>query len=141
MARKALQALYCWTGTVEDLTVHLASTDRGACRLGLELNRSGSCSDFFRKVFPSVPILEDRRANSELWEAVNSLILGKSPQERPALDIFLTPFQQKVLETAAGIPFGSRATYQEVATALGSPGAARAVGQALGRNPVPVIFP
>jgi len=52
-----------------------------------------------------------------------------------------TPFQRKVLAATAAIPYGDVATYSDVATAIGSPGAARATGNALGANPMPVVVP
>jgi methylated-DNA-[protein]-cysteine S-methyltransferase len=51
------------------------------------------------------------------------------------------PFQRKVYEAARSIPWGQIASYGELARQTGSPGAARAVGHALSRNPVPVIIP
>lgn len=53
----------------------------------------------------------------------------------------LTAFQWKVLSVASTIPLGETRSYQWVARAIGSPKAARAVGQALRRNPYPVIIP
>jgi|SRR6185369_2976591 len=50
-------------------------------------------------------------------------------------------FHRRVYEVARGIPPGSTFTYGEVAARLGMPGAAQAVGQALGRNPVPILVP
>jgi methylated-DNA-[protein]-cysteine S-methyltransferase len=51
------------------------------------------------------------------------------------------PFEQKVYEAARCVPWGHTVSYGELARQTGSPGAARAVGQALSRNPVPVIIP
>lgn len=51
------------------------------------------------------------------------------------------PFHRRVYEVARTIPRGATLTYGEVAARVGVPGSARAVGQALGRNPVPVIVP
>ena len=51
------------------------------------------------------------------------------------------PFVQKVCEAAREIPAGKTVTYAELAHALGQPAAVRAVGQALGRNPIPLIIP
>lgn len=45
------------------------------------------------------------------------------------------------LASSARIPFGETKTYGEVAKMMGSPGGARAVGQAMGKNPLPLIFP
>lgn len=53
----------------------------------------------------------------------------------------LTPFQWKVLETVMTIPSGETRTYQWVARRIGKPGAVRAVGTALRKNPFPVIIP
>ncbi|WAL64779.1 methylated-DNA--[protein]-cysteine S-methyltransferase [Amycolatopsis cynarae] len=50
-------------------------------------------------------------------------------------------FHLRVYELARTIPPGSTLTYGEVATRLGLPGSAQAVGQALGRNPVPIVVP
>ncbi len=52
-----------------------------------------------------------------------------------------TPFQRKVWEKTRLIPYGGTRSYSWVAEQVGKPGAARAVGQALGRNPLPIITP
>jgi methylated-DNA-[protein]-cysteine S-methyltransferase len=57
-----------------------------------------------------------------------------------ALDL-CTPFQRRVLLAEARIPRGAVSTYGRVARAVGEPSAARAVGQALGRNPFPIMIP
>ena len=53
----------------------------------------------------------------------------------------LPEFHQRVYDIARTIPPGVTLTYGEVAKRLGDSGSARAVGQALGRNPIPVIVP
>ncbi len=70
------------------------------------------------------------------------LALKGMPHELPPLDIDdLTPFRKEVLEAIRGIPFGKRLTYGELARLVGRPKGGRAVGQALGWNPVPIFFP
>ena len=67
--------------------------------------------------------------------------------EKPArgldlpLDIQGTAFQRRVWEITRNIPRGHTMTYGEIARRAGSPGAARAVGQAMAHNPWPVIVP
>jgi methylated-DNA-[protein]-cysteine S-methyltransferase len=51
------------------------------------------------------------------------------------------PFVREVCEAAREIPAGKTMTYAELANALGRPTVARAVGRALGRNPIPLIIP
>ena len=53
----------------------------------------------------------------------------------------MTEFGEAVLRACAEIDYGVTCTYGELAAAVGAPRAARAVGQALGRNPLPVIVP
>ncbi|HYM39619.1 MAG TPA: methylated-DNA--[protein]-cysteine S-methyltransferase [Thermoplasmata archaeon] len=52
-----------------------------------------------------------------------------------------TPFERRVYEATRRIPFGKVATYGQVAKAIGQPNAQRAVGQALGKNPIVAVIP
>jgi methylated-DNA-[protein]-cysteine S-methyltransferase len=52
-----------------------------------------------------------------------------------------TPFQRRVWQALLAIPFGSVRTYGDVARDIGQPHATRAVGQANGRNPLPIVIP
>jgi methylated-DNA-[protein]-cysteine S-methyltransferase len=52
-----------------------------------------------------------------------------------------TPFQREVWEVTRLIPYGETRSYTWVAEQIGKPGALRAVGQALARNPLPIIIP
>lgn len=53
----------------------------------------------------------------------------------------VSDFSRAVLEATAAVPFGETRTYAEIAAAIGKPGATRAVGNALNKNPVPLIVP
>lgn len=53
----------------------------------------------------------------------------------------MPPFRRSVLEATASVPFGQVDTYAGIARRIGNPKATRAVGNALGRNPIPVIVP
>jgi methylated-DNA-[protein]-cysteine S-methyltransferase len=71
-------------------------------------------------------------------------LLGGEPVNlsRVSLDMSGVPeFDRRVYEIARGVPPGSIITYGEIAVRLGDPGASRAVGQALGRNPFPIVVP
>jgi O-6-methylguanine DNA methyltransferase len=70
--------------------------------------------------------------------------LAGEPQDLTALPLdlsVLAPFQRAVYERIRALPPGRTTTYGEVAAMLGKPGASRAVGQALGRNPFLVAIP
>jgi methylated-DNA-[protein]-cysteine S-methyltransferase len=72
--------------------------------------------------------------------ALADYFAGRAPQ-LPALDLRGSPFQLTVWRALTGIPFGEQVTYGELAGTIGSPGAARAVGAANGRNPVAILVP
>lgn len=52
-----------------------------------------------------------------------------------------TPFQQRVYAELLKIPYGEKRSYKQIAEALGSPGAMRAVGGANNKNPIPILVP
>ncbi|NUM43875.1 MAG: methylated-DNA--[protein]-cysteine S-methyltransferase [Anaerolineales bacterium] len=73
---------------------------------------------------------------------IKDYLQGKSTTLDLPFDIHaLTPFQQQVLLAALQIPRGQVYTYADIARKIGNPKAVRAVGQALGRNPVPIVIP
>lgn len=76
-------------------------------------------------------------------EAMGALLRGESSELRSIpLDLDgIAPFEQRVYEVARTIPPGTTLSYGEIARRLGAPGAARDVGQALGRNPFPIVVP
>jgi methylated-DNA-[protein]-cysteine S-methyltransferase len=74
---------------------------------------------------------------------IGALLAGKpSDLARIELDMRdLPPFHRRVYEAARAIPPGATCSYGELALRLGAPGSARAVGQALGKNPYAIIVP
>jgi O6-methylguanine-DNA--protein-cysteine methyltransferase len=141
MARTALPLIYCWTLRFDALSVHLASSDRGALQVALSLNPTPDGPDFLAERWASHELLKDRTFNLPLIEHVTAALHGRPASGTLHLDIHLTPFQRKALDTIARIPFGQTMTYGQVAMAMGQRAATRAVGQAMGRNPLPLIFP
>jgi methylated-DNA-[protein]-cysteine S-methyltransferase len=79
----------------------------------------------------------------EAVEGIVALLCGESPDLcKIALDMGNVPeFDRSVYEVTRRIPRGETRSYGEIAAELGDPAAARAVGQALGRNPFPIIVP
>lgn len=76
-----------------------------------------------------------------LVEQVQAYLAGRQTSLDWPLDLEGSPFDLRVWEEARRIPYGSTVTYGELAATLGGPGLARAVGQALARNPVPLFIP
>lgn len=88
---------------------------------------------------PSIPPLQIK----EIIRRVQKHLQGDLQDFRdiPVILEGVSPFVLKVYEAAREIPPGQTVTYADLANTLGQPAAARAVGQALGRNPIPLIIP
>jgi methylated-DNA-[protein]-cysteine S-methyltransferase len=79
---------------------------------------------------------------TDLEERLKLYFSGRKVEFNDKLDLSgATPFRQAVWEKTRLIPYGETRSYLWIAEQLGKPEAARAVGQALGRNPLPVIVP
>ena len=141
MARTSLQKIYCGVMKLDRLYIHMASTEKGALRIGLSLRSKPDAKDFFKRLYPSSELVEDNDANRPLQRAIEAAFSNKEHQDKLHLDVACTPFQWSAMKAIAEIPFGETRTYKEVAAMAGSPKGARAVGQAMGRNPLPLIFP
>jgi methylated-DNA-[protein]-cysteine S-methyltransferase len=88
-------------------------------------------------------VLEVPRMTDPVRRELDAYFDGRVRRFRSAVDWSLTAegFSRRVLEETARIPFGSVSTYRDVAGRAGSPRAARAAGNALHDNPVPIVVP
>jgi len=76
------------------------------------------------------------------YRQIEEYLLGRRREFDLTLDLpLMSPFRTLVLKAAAEVPYGSTITYGELARRIGRPASARAVGQALARNPVPLVIP
>ena len=83
-----------------------------------------------------------RRLAEQAREEIHEYLHGQRAFFRVPVDLAGVPdFQRSVLEAARLIPFGEARPYAWIAARIGHPRAVRAVGTALGRNPVPLILP
>jgi AraC family transcriptional regulator of adaptative response/methylated-DNA-[protein]-cysteine methyltransferase len=94
-----------------------------------------------RSHFPTATANRDDRVMSATRRAVERRIEGKDLSEKLPLDLHGTQFQKEVWKEMLRIPAGSTRSYGEVARNIGRPKAFRAVAQACGANPVPVVVP
>lgn len=72
---------------------------------------------------------------------INEYLQGKRHCFELPLKFNGTPFQQKVWQALLALPYGKTASYEEIAKAVGKPTASRAVGNAVGANPLLLIVP
>lgn len=132
---------------------HLFETAIGTCALAWEGERligaqlpEGDEGGARRRLARRFPEAEETEAEGFVAEAVAGIRALFEGEKRdlshlPLATETVTEFNRKVYEVALSIPPGETLTYGEVAQRIGEPGAARAVGVALGQNPWPIIVP
>jgi AraC family transcriptional regulator of adaptative response/methylated-DNA-[protein]-cysteine methyltransferase len=118
----------------------VAVTERGVCSVKM----ADTDQELKEDLEGEFPRAEIQQSDTNL-EAVVSQILdhlnGAGLTVDLPLDIRATAFQRRVWEELSRIPYGESRTYGEVARAIGSPGAVRAVGHACASNPVALLIP
>lgn len=141
MAGEKISEIYCWNTVMDKMNIYLASSKRGVRRIGLSLNKGVDCLEYFKDMFPGDKVFKDEEMNRPLLKAAMATLKNSPAVNDLSLDIKYTPFQLMVWKAITMIPFGQTRTYGEVAMIIGKSGGARAVGQAMNRNPLPLIFP
>lgn len=116
----------------------IAATDRGICALHFADLRAGALEELGSS-WPNATYRNRRTPQIE-----KAIAFFSRAWERPEsfkLHLRGTPFQLKTWEALLKIPPGRVATYTDIARSTGNPGATRAVGSAIGKNPVSILIP
>lgn len=119
-------------------TVFTASTQRGLCALSFADTEAYSLAEL-RAKFPRAAFYQGRDAYQRA--AIDWLDDPESGNAKVPLHLQGTPFQLKVWESLLQVPAGRLTTYGQLAMRIGQPSAARAVGSAVGSNPVALLIP
>jgi AraC family transcriptional regulator, regulatory protein of adaptative response / methylated-DNA-[protein]-cysteine methyltransferase len=114
-------------------------TERGICHLGFVQTGEGNAIDALVTEWKKARMIEDHRSTAALIMPIFDL----NQREKTSLQLHLsgTNFQLKVWEALLRIPVGSVTTYEHIASEVGNPKATRAVGTAVGHNPIAVLIP
>ena len=118
----------------------IATTERGICHLSFVQASEGDAIDSLVTDWKQANMIEDHQATVQLIEPIFDL--RYSHRGKP-LNVHLrgTNFQLKVWEALLQIPAGEVTTYAGIASRIGNPNATRAVGTAVGHNPIAVLIP
>ena len=119
----------------------LALTERGICDLAyMERNGRAEALALLKGRWPRAVLQQDESQTGAILRRIFSRLAG---YETGPLSLYLrgTNFQIKVWEALLRIPRGAVVSYGDIANHLGMPSAARAVGNAIANNPIPVLIP
>lgn len=133
----SLEIVYSFVPTVFG-TALIASTPRGICNIDFVTDEASGLLLLHRH-WPQARLRRDENA----WHAGVRDFFGEPglPPGPIRLHLKATPFQLKVWEALLRIPTGQLVTYGSVASYIGHPSASRAVGTAIGDNPVAYLIP
>lgn len=121
----------------------VAKTDKGVCYLGFLLEGEKTRSVTKMKAhWPLAKFVHDDAAITQEAAQIMSTWQGRGDAGRPLkLDLYGTNFQLQVWQALLKIPFGETVTYMEIAEQVCARKASRAVGNAVGANPISVLIP
>jgi len=114
----------------------VAATDRGLCRVSFDED-----AEALRRRFPGATIEGGGDALADLAARVVARVERPGHDDDLPLDVRGTAFQERVWQALKAIPAGETLSYAQLAAAIGSPAAVRAVGSACGANAVAVAIP
>jgi AraC family transcriptional regulator of adaptative response/methylated-DNA-[protein]-cysteine methyltransferase len=117
----------------------IALTARGICALHF-VDGASDALDRLRREWPDADLRRDAAATAPVSGRLFGQ-LSSQPGRALALLVKGTNFQVKVWRALLELPFGSLATYGDIAARIGAPGSARAVGAAVGANPIAWLIP
>lgn len=119
----------------------LARTHRGICYLGFQVaDTRERCLERIFKVWPNATFREDSEAIADDAAAVTAICLGAG-DKKVALHLYGTNFQMQVWQALLKIPSRYFLSYEGLGGAIGRPGSPRAIGNAVGANPVSLLIP
>jgi methylated-DNA-[protein]-cysteine S-methyltransferase len=118
----------------------VAASERGLCRISFDPEPEHELEALARAFGPRV--LRSARPVDRARHELDEYFDGKRQDFDLAVDLTPLPdFQRRVLEELTRVPYGHVDTYGALAQRVGNPRAARAVGGALNRNPIPIVVP
>jgi AraC family transcriptional regulator, regulatory protein of adaptative response / methylated-DNA-[protein]-cysteine methyltransferase len=118
----------------------VATTERGICHLSFVQTSEGDAIDHLVADWTQARMIEDYKSTAPLIEPIFDL---RYNHRGKPLNMHLrgTNFQLKVWEALLQVPAGAVTTYERIATQISKPSATRAVGTAVGHNPIAVLIP
>ncbi len=126
---------------IKDWQMYFAATDQGLCYISSPNRSFQELENWLGKKIPDAELMEDKVKLERYVIEVNEYLQGERTHFTIETDLQGTPFQLAVWDASTYIPYGETRTYGEIAEQLNNPNAVRAVGAAIGKNPVLFAIP
>ena len=119
----------------------VASSEKGLVRIMFPHEEKADLVSLLKKEYPEETLVEDPEKNLLVIKQIKEYFDGSRTVFSLPLDIRGTEFQKSVWEALKKVPYGETSSYGEIACSIGKPKAARAVGNANRKNPIPIVIP
>ncbi|MES9681510.1 methylated-DNA--[protein]-cysteine S-methyltransferase [Gottfriedia acidiceleris] len=121
--------------------IHIAATIKGLCFVGSQCGTIQELLLFKDKYFFRFEMIEDETIIEAYKKEIIEFLEGERTNFKSRLDFRGTAFQNSVWSALCSIGYGETKTYSDIASYLNKPKAVRAVGRAIGANPLLIIIP
>ncbi|NLJ79329.1 MAG: methylated-DNA--[protein]-cysteine S-methyltransferase [Tissierellia bacterium] len=121
--------------------LYIAATEKGLCYVGSVDAPFEELKQWVQKRIPNSELTEDKKIMQPYEDELVDYLEGRRTEFTIPLDLRGTEFQHTVWDELLKVPFGESATYTEIAERINRPDAVRAVGTAIGANPILIVAP
>jgi methylated-DNA-[protein]-cysteine S-methyltransferase len=135
------QTVYWTLFGYEQWHMYIAATSYGLCYVGSPNKPFVELSNWVRNRFPNSVLVQDDEKLQPYTVEIAEYFRGQRRTFTMPVDLYGTPFQLSVWNALCEIPFGHTQSYSEIADLIQKPASVRAVGAAIGANPVLIAVP
>ncbi|OBZ18286.1 cysteine methyltransferase [Bacillus sp. FJAT-27264] len=141
MSKETCPVIYWTLLDYKEWHFYIATTEQGLCYIGSQGKLFSETSSWAARRFPGSPLVEDEARLRPYLTELKEYLNGERQNFISPADLIGTPFQLDVWRALREIPYGSTWSYSDIAERIGRPSAVRAVGTAIGANPVLITVP
>ncbi|MDK8180083.1 methylated-DNA--[protein]-cysteine S-methyltransferase [Paenibacillus sp. UMB4589-SE434] len=141
MTTKNSSPLYWTLLSYENWKVHIGATEAGLCFVGSQNQPYEELATWTNNRFPGHGLIQDDEKLQPYADELVRYFQGQLNQFTIPLFYRGTPFQEAVWKALCDIPYGQTRSYSEIAHQIQKPAAVRAVGTAIGSNPILITVP
>ena len=121
--------------------LYIAAIDEGLCYVGTKNANFEDLENWVKKRLPGYSLFEEEIGLQFFTTELIGYLDGQRKEFTASISLHGTPFQQSVWQALVEIPYGETVSYSTIAERIGKPTAVRAVGTAIGANPMLIIVP
>lgn len=125
----------------ENWSIYIASTEKGLCYVGSPNESFDKLTNWITLRLPNHVLIQDDEKLKPYVEELIEYLSGSRQTFSISVDLHGTPFQQLVWSVLDKIPYGKTYSYTDIANHIEKPDAVRAIGAAIGANPILITIP